>query len=325
MVIPGFVDLQVNGYLGTDFSSPELTADSFRAACRKLLVHGTAVFLPTMVTSPEGTFRRNLPLMGRVMNEPEFAGRLPGFHIEGPFISAEPGAVGAHNPVWVVPPDLGLLDRMVEWSGNKIRMLTVAAEVPGMDILIRHASGQGITVALGHHLATGDDLARAADAGAKALTHLGNGVPNILPRHPNPIWAGLATDRLVMMAIGDGHHLSAPVLRAMLRAKGINRSVVVSDASSLAGMPPGRYETLGNLAVLEPNGLLHNPEKGCLVGSSYTMLECMNFLARQGWYDLDTLEQLGAQNALELIGLDPSGPRPGPGLEYVEGKGFTPA
>jgi N-acetylglucosamine-6-phosphate deacetylase len=325
MLIPGFVDLQVNGYLGTDFSSPELTAESFRIACLKLLAHGTAVFLPTMVTSPEETYRRNLSLMAQVMDESEFAGRLPGFHIEGPFISAEPGAVGAHNPAWVVAPDIGLLDRMIEWSGNRIRMLTVAAEIPGMDRLIRHAQGRGITVALGHHLAVGEDLSRAADAGAKALTHLGNGVPNILPRHPNPIWAGLADDRLQMMVIADGHHLPAGVIKAMLRAKGIEKSIVVSDASSLAGMPPGRYETLGNLAVLEPDGLLHNPEKGCLVGSSYTMLECMNFLARQGWYDLDILDRLGARNALELIGLDPSGRRAGPGMEYVEGKGFMPA
>jgi len=325
MIIPGFVDLQVNGYLGTDFSSPELTADSFRDACRKLLAHGTAIFLPTMVTSPEGTFRRNLPLMAAVMSEPEFAGRMPGFHIEGPFISSEPGAVGAHNPAWVVAPDPGLLDRMVEWSGNRIRLLTVAAEVPGAESLIRHAHGRGITVSLGHHLAGEADLARAAAAGARVLTHLGNGVPNVLPRHPNPIWAGLAEERLAMMVIADGHHLPAGVLKTMIRAKGIEDSIVVSDASSLAGMPPGRYETLGNLAVLEPSGRLHNPEKGCLVGSSYTMLECMNFLARQGWYDLETLVRLGVKNPLALVGLDPSVSRPGPGLEYREERGFTPA
>jgi len=322
MKVPGFADLQVNGYLGTDFSGPGLTEFSFREACRKLLRHGTTAFLPTIVTAEEGTYRRNLVLMAKAMEEPEFAGRLLGFHVEGPFISREPGAVGAHNPAWVRPPDLGLLDRMIEWSQGRIRLLTVAAGIEGIEDLIARAVGKGIVVSLGHHLADSAALARAVEAGARALTHLGNGVPNVLPRHPNPIWAGLAEERLAMMVIADGHHLSAPILRTMLRARGTKESVVVSDASSLAGMPPGRYSTPDNECVLEPDGKLHNPAKGCLVGSSYTMLECMNFLARQGWYDLETLVDLGVRNPLKLLGLDPARIGLEVNLEYNPGVGF---
>lgn len=323
MRTPGFVDLQVNGYKGVDFSGPELTADRFRAACRGVLNNGTAAFLPTLVTSAENTYRRNLPLMAEIMREDEFAGRLLGFHVEGPFISPETGAVGAHNPAWVRDPDPDMLERMIEWSEGRIRLLTVAAERPGAEEFIRHASGRRICVSLGHQLASGVDLARAQAAGARALTHLGNGIPNLLPRHPNPIWEGLAADGLFMLVIADGHHLSAPVLKAMLRAKGLENSAVVSDASSLAGMPPGRYPSFDGELVLEENGRLHDPKKGYLAGSSYTMLECMNFLHAQKWHDLAALFKLGIDNPLKLIGLDRGRVFMNEILEY-DGKAFLP-
>ena len=103
--LSGFVDLQVNGFLGVDFSSPDLTEADFVRACRALLVQGTAAFLPTMITSSLDVYARNLPLMADVMARDEFQGRLLGFHLEGPFISRVPGAVGAHNPAYVRDPD----------------------------------------------------------------------------------------------------------------------------------------------------------------------------------------------------------------------------
>ncbi len=107
--IPGFVDLQVNGFVGVDFSSPDLTEESFVRACRALLQRGTAAFLPAIITSPLEVYERNLPILARGIALPEFRGRLPGIHLEGPFISPQPGAVGAHNPAWTRPPDLDLL------------------------------------------------------------------------------------------------------------------------------------------------------------------------------------------------------------------------
>jgi N-acetylglucosamine-6-phosphate deacetylase len=304
MDIPGFVDLQVNGYRGTDFSAPDLSEEALAAACRDLLARGTAALLPTVVTSPLEVYERNLPLAARVMARPEFAGRLLGLHLEGPFLSAEPGAVGAHNPAWVRPPDPALLDRMWEWAAGRVRLLTIAAEAPGAEDLARRAVALGITVSLGHQLADEAALDRLARAGATALTHLGNGVPNTLPRHRNPIWAGLAEDRLWAMIIADGHHLPPAVLKVMLRAKGVARTAVVSDASPVAGLPPGRYRVSGNDAVLEPSGLLHNPAKGCLVGSSATLLECMNHLASLGLCTAEELVALGLDNPLRLVGLD---------------------
>jgi N-acetylglucosamine-6-phosphate deacetylase len=302
LAIPGFVDLQVNGYKGTGFSSADVSFEDLAGACRMLLASGTAAFLPTIVTAPPAVYERNLPMIARLMQQEEFSGRLLGVHIEGPFISREPGAVGAHTPKYVSDPDIALLDRMVEWSQGCVRLLTVAAEAAGVDELIEHAVQQGIAVSVGHTLADSSDLRGAVDAGATALTHFGNGVPNTIPRHNNPLWAGLAEEHLTAMIITDGHHLPAHVIRAVLQAKGMERTVVVSDASPLAGMPPGRYETLGNVAVLEEDGLLHNPEKQCLVGSSATMLQCMNHLASLGVLTLEDMLAVGFYNPLSLIG-----------------------
>ncbi len=299
----GFVDLQVNGFLGVDFSSPALTEADFILACRALLAQGTAAFLPTVITSSLDTYARNLPLMADVMAREEFQGRLLGFHLEGPFISRVPGAVGAHNPAFVCDPDAALLAQLLDWAGGRVRLLTLAAELPGADNLARCAVERGITVSIGHSLFTVTDLDRMADAGATALTHLGNGLPNVLPRHDNPLWVGLAHDAYTAMLITDGHHLPAAVIKTAARAKGAGRFIVVSDASPVAGLPPGRYHVLDNDAILEPSGRFHNPEKQCLVGSSATMAQCMAHLASLDVFSEVELKQVGWGNPLRLIGL----------------------
>ena len=316
MTIPGFVDLQVNGYRGADFSSPDLVEEAFAQACRDLLGQGTAAFLPTIITSLLDVYRRNLSLMGRVCARPEFAGRLLGIHIEGPFISRQPGAVGAHNPAWVLPPDVGLLEKFQEWAGGRIKLLTLAADVPAAEDVARAAVAMGITVSLGHQMATEEDLVRLVRAGAKALTHLGNGVPAMLARHPNPIWAGLACDDLAAMMIADGHHLPPSVMKVILRAKGVARIIVVSDQSSVTGLAPGRHHALGTNVVLEESGRLHIPEKGCLAGSSATMLACMNHLASLGLLSVEEMEAVGFHNPLTLIGLGPDAVRSSRQVEY---------
>lgn len=303
--LPGFVDLQVNGFLGTNFSSPDLTASDIREAFKALVARGTVAFLPTVITSPVEVYARNLPLLAGVMAEDAFRGHALGLHLEGPFISDKPGAVGAHNPDYVQAPDPDLLARLLDWGQGEVRLLTVAAEVSGVGEVVRAARKAGVTVSIGHSLFTTADLDRMAEAGASALTHLGNGLPNMLPRHDNPIWAGLAHDAFTVMLIADGHHLPAPVLTTMVRAVGVERLVVVSDASPVAGLPPGRYDVLGNHAVLEPSGRLYNPEKQCLVGSTATMLDCVNVLASLDILAPEMLCDVAFDNPLRLIGLTP--------------------
>ncbi len=304
--IPGFVDLQVNGFVGVDFSDEALTEEAFVHASRTLIARGTAAFLPTIITNSEARLQRNLTLIVRALKkDAALARHILGFHLEGPFISKEPGAVGAHDPDAVHVPDTAFFDRLFAWSEGRLRLLTLAAELPGADTLARHAVKRGVAVSCGHELAHPADLARVAEAGATALTHLGNGMPNLVNRHNNTLLAGLAEERLKIMFIPDGHHLPRHVLKVFARAAGAERLIATSDASPAAGLPPGTHYVLGNKAVLEPNGLLHNPDKQCLVGSSATLLTCMNVLHSLGLFSLDELLRMGFHNPLALIGLAP--------------------
>lgn len=305
MDIPGFIDVQVNGFLGIDFSSESSNEADCIKACQALLERGTVGFLPTVITSSEDIYEKNLPIIAKVMAMPEFKNKLLGIHIEGPFISPEPGAVGAHNPKWVQEPNIDLFKKILDWSNGTVKMLTIAAEQPNADKLAKFATEQGVVVSLGHQLATEDDLKRLSDAGAKCLTHLSNGMPNMIHRHKNTIWAGLANDDLIALLITDGHHVPASLIKVALRAKGLDKVIVTSDAAPLAGFPPGKYHVLGNDAVIEENGLLHNPVKGCMVGSSATMIQCMNYLAKLDYLTLDEMLKVGFYNPLELLNIDP--------------------
>ena len=297
----GFVDVQITGNFGVDFSDPELTEEMFMKAADHIFASGTEVFLPTIVTSPKEVYLRNLAVIRKACETRGLLKQVPGVHLEGPFISREPGAVGAHKPECVIEPDCAFFDEIMDRSGNYVKLLTVAAEVPGVDGLIRHASSRGVAVSCGHQLAGGKDLEAAAAAGAKLLTHLGNGCPNMINRHNNMIWAGMACDALTAMIITDGHHLPADLIKCIIRVKGAERIIVTSDAAPIAGFPPGRYSMWGNDAVLEPNGLYHNPEKGCLVGSSASMRDCVNFLRSLNLLSEEEIEMVSRTNPLKAI------------------------
>ncbi len=306
MRIPGLVDLQVNGFHGVDFSGADLTETAFAQACRDMLDAGTTAFLPTLITSPAGVYERNLPVIAKVIAGREFQERVPGIHLEGPFLSPREGARGAHDAEWIRKPDVTYLEKLIALAEGKVRLLTLAADQDGADELARCATSHGITVSLGHHMADERDLERLVAVGAKALTHLGNGAPALLPRHQNPIWAGLANDGLSAMIIADGHHLPAALLKTIIRAKSPERCIVVSDASPLAGLAPGEYDSMGAKVRLEANGKLYNPATGYMAGSSATILTCANHLASLGIVSPGELIRMCFYNPLRLIGIPPN-------------------
>lgn len=298
---PGWVDLQVNGHLGVDFSDPELTADAFLRAAESLLESGTEVFLPTLCTAPLSLFRRNSDLIRRAVESHGLTRWIPGLHFEGPFISGSPGAVGAHQPQWTLRPDPETVAALCDAGGGFLRILTMAAELPGAVEGIAAARSRGVVVSLGHQLAGFPEVAAGAAAGAALLTHLGNGVPNQIDRHFNPIWAGLAEPRLKAMIITDGHHLPGELVRVIIRCKGVENVIITSDASRITGLPPGAYSVMGNASVLDPDGRLYCPERRCLVGSASTLSRCMAFLAGLGILDEDGLRRVGRDNPLAVL------------------------
>lgn len=299
-----YIDLQVNGFAGVDFSTLELSYDSFMKAADAVFASGTAIFLPTIVTSDVPLYERNIGIIRDAVEKNGLQRAVPGVHLEGPFISRLPGAVGCHNPDFVRDCDPEWLLELLDRTGNYVKMMTIAAELDGAPELIKCANSRNITVSLGHHLATSADIKRCADAGAKTLTHLANGCPNMMHRHENPVWAGLAEDRLTAMLITDGHHLPGDLIKCMARIKTADKIIVTSDAAPVAGLPPGRYHMLNNDAILEENGKFHNPEKGCLVGSSASIADCAKFLESLEIFTPEELHKVTCLNAAKLIGIE---------------------
>ena len=299
----GFVDLQVNGFLGVDFSSAELTMDAIREVTRALADRGTGAYCPTIISSPMETYRRNLPMLAAAMRDPDMKDRLLGIHLEGPCISPEDGARGAHARENVRRPDPAFFDEAQKLAEGNVVLLTVAPEVEGGPGLIRHVAARSpqTAVGIGHSLADRAQVAAAVEAGAKFSTHLGNGIPSTVNRHNNPIWPQLADDRLSAFLITDGHHLPADYIRVALRAKGVRRCIVTSDSSSVGGMPPGEYFALGRKVVIEPSGKLRCADSEYLAGSSACILECMNHLASLGFLKPADLVRTGRDNPLALL------------------------
>ena len=307
--IPGFIDVQVNGYRGVDFTgdgSVPLTIESCAAACRAYLAEaGCIAFLPTIITSHEAEYAVTLPLVATVMEMPEFEGRLVGMHLEGPFLSAEPGAKGAHRSECMGPPSTEYFDRLCDMARGKIKIMTIAAELPGAAEFTAYAVSRGVTISIGHSLASGEDLQNAVAAGARMFTHLGNGMPNQVHRHDNIVMNCLADDHLIAGIITDSFHLPKAILTTILRAKSAKNAVVVSDIAYLGGCEPGEYSWQGEVVRLEENGYLHMPSRQAMAGSSRNMIQCMNHLASLNILDQEELMQVAFYNPLKLIGMSP--------------------
>lgn len=296
---PGWVDLQINGHDGVDFSAPDLTADQFLRATEQILAAGADVYLPTLITLPLDRYERNVNLIREAVQSHGLERHVPGVHLEGPYITMQ----GAHNPEWMLVPNPGDVRRLQESMGGFIRLMTLGADLPNAAEAIAEIRSCGIAASLGHQMAGYAAVHAAADAGAQLLTHLGNACPNQVGRHENPLLAGLAEPRLTAMVITDGAHLPGDLVSIICRHKGADHIIVTSDACVACGFKPGKYFVMGNDAVLTENGVLYNPVKQCLIGSVKTIAQCMEFLEGLGVFTPDELVKVGRTNALKAIGL----------------------
>lgn len=271
----GWVDIQVNGFGGHDVNDGTLDPDGFADATRLLHAQGVTRWLPTVITaSPEHMARCLAAIAAARSASPWVARAVPAIHLEGPFLSDDDGARGAHPQAHVRDPDLALFDELQAAAGGLIRLVTLAPERAGSEAFIRELVGRGIVVALGHTVAGEAAIERAVAAGASLSTHLGNGAPAQLPRHPNMIWTQLADDRLHASVIFDGHHLPASVMRVLYRVKGDSRLILTSDAVALAGRPPGIYHgQVGGDVELHPSGRLTLLGTPYLAGSASSLLD----------------------------------------------------
>lgn len=301
---PGLIDLQVNGYLGHDLNTEQVTVDTVAALAAALQATGVSTFLPTLITASEEQIISTLRVIAAARRQDPLLERMiPYVHVEGPALSAEAGPRGAHPSDQIRPPSLAEFERWQAASGKLVGMVTISPHWPGSAAYIAALCAQGVSVAIGHTHASGDQIAMAADAGARLSTHLGNGAHGTLPRHPNYLWAQLAEDRLYASFIADGHHLPADTLKTMLRAKGIERSILVSDTAALGGMPPGDYDSpIGGRVHLSENGRLNVAGTQYLAGATAPLIAGVAHVTGKIGLSLAQAIQMATVNPGKFVG-----------------------
>jgi N-acetylglucosamine-6-phosphate deacetylase len=270
-IAPGFIDIQVNGFCGVDYNSPATPPAEIGRSLDALFATGVTRFFPTVITGSPESMTGALRNLARCREQLPGGAAIEGFHVEGPHISADDGPRGAHPRAWVRPPSLDEFHRWQDAAGGLVRMVTLAPEWPDAPRYIESIVAEGVVAAIGHTAADSAQIQDAVSAGATVSTHLGNGAAGMIRRHPNFLWDQLADDRLMAGFIIDGVHLDANFLKAALRAKGLERSVLVTDAATPAGAAPGPYRFGEQDILLTPDNRVVLAATGKLAGSALRM------------------------------------------------------
>ncbi|MEZ4773534.1 MAG: N-acetylglucosamine-6-phosphate deacetylase [Bacteroidia bacterium] len=316
-IFPGLVDIQVNGWNGTDINRPGVEPQDFVKITRDLRRKGITTWIPTLITQSvenlEATLRAYIKMY------PQIRSAAPGIHLEGPFISPEDGARGAHPAQFVRSPDWKLMEKWIEISEGNIRLITLSPEWPEAPDFIKKCVKAGIRVSIGHTAAESSQIQAAVAAGATLSTHLGNGSHQMLRRHPNYIWDQMAADELFATVITDGFHLPDVVIKTILKVKA-EKALLVSDTTAIGGLPPGEYDApIGGKVVLTPAGKLHmEANANMLAGSASNLLDCVRYLAGTGMESLPDAWDRGSVLPAAFMGLPQAkGLTPGAPADWV--------
>jgi len=302
IALAGLFDLQVNGFGGIDFNAPDLTSDRVAEALERMRETGVTRCLPTLITSSFDRFAVSARVLARVAHP-----AIAGIHLEGPYLSPEDGARGAHPLEHVAPASIDDFSRRQHAADGRIVLVTLAPEVPGAMPLIDHLVAAGVRVAIGHTSATPQQIGEAIGAGATLATHLGNGCPQLLPRHPNVIWELLGADELFASMIVDGHHLPPATVKTMIRAKGPGRTILVTDAVAAAASAPGRYTVGGVDCELSEDGRVSLPGTPYLAGSSLTLDRAIANTARFTGLSIDAVAPMASTIPAAYMGMTTTG------------------
>jgi len=307
-VAPGLIDNQVNGYANVDFSGSDLTPVAVSKAATEIWKTGVTTFLPTLITNSHENLLRNFSVLRKALEQDELTGgSVPGFHLEGPYISALEGYRGCHPVEHTRKPSWEEFLQLQEAAGGKIIQVTLAPELDGAAEFIKNSTSGGIRTALGHSNATTCDVAVAVENGVRLSTHLGNGCSNMIHRHNNPIWPQLAEERLIPTLIADGFHLLPEELKVFLKVKGPENIILTSDVMFLAGMKPGKYEFMGSEVLLTPEGMLKNIALNCLAGASFPLVTGVGNMQRFTGCSLSQAIGMATTNVARVYGFDDRG------------------
>lgn len=321
LVTPGLVDLQVNGFAGIDFNAPGLTTAAFEKVLQELLASGVTRFLPTLITATEDDLIRGLDALDRAVAESPLGQQMVmGYHVEGPFLSKQDGYSGCHPAHAMKGATMEVVDRLLHGRYKPVRILTMAPEVPGVIDLIPALRSRGIACSIGHTAADSDIIRRAITAGATMSTHLGNGLPHQLSKNDNPLLSQLGEDRLFAGFIADGIHIPPANLRSWLRAKGVSRAFLITDAAAAAGpnTPEGLYTMGAEQIERRSDGTVRIPGSRYLAGSSVWMDQMVRNVMKWFGFGWDPVLRLCRINPLHALGDVRVLPAAGEWADFVE-------
>jgi len=290
-IVPGLVDIQLNGAFGVDFSDP--TADLGRAAAA-LPSTGVTAFMPTVVSSPPEVYAPCLRNLASPV--PPDAARVLGVHFEGPFLA--PARRGAHDASALRPPDLGELRSWLD--AGDVRIVTLAPELPGAHALIRELVARGVVAAIGHSDATWQEADDAVEAGARLGTHLFNAMSALHHREPGIVGRLLAPGVTVSVIV-DGVHLAPETIRLVAMVKAPDELIFVTDGLAALGDPPGTYR-LGAGEVVS-DGTVARRADGTLSGSVVPMARAVGRLVATG-LDPAVAVRAASTTPARLLGLE---------------------
>lgn len=318
-VAPGLIDLQVNGWGGREFNDPDLSAEGVAGIVAAQAAFGVTQIVPTCTTDRFDVLRGAMARIARACEQSaDLARRVPGIHLEGPFISPCDGPRGAHPQAHVRKPDWDEFQRLQEAAGGRIRIVTLSPEYPESAGFIARLAASGVIASIGHTAATPEQVARAADAGARMSTHLGNGSHPVMPRHANYLWAQLADDRLQAGLICDGFHLPPYVVQTLVRAKTPERCLLVSDVVGLAGMPPGHYSSHLTATEVLPSGkLVVAGQTELLAGASLPLSAGVGNVMAFAGLTLAEAIRMATTHPCRMLGLPPRDLKPGDPADLV--------
>lgn len=305
-IAPGLIDIQINGYLGVDFSGPDLTVQGVKDATKALWKAGVTTYFPTVITSDVDRLKKNFAILAEARKDPEISMSIPGFHLEGPYISPIAGFRGAHLARYIKPPSWEEFSALQKAAEGGIKLITVAPEIKGAIPFVKKCVESGLIVSLGHHNGTAEQIKAAADAGATMATHLGNGCANEINRHYNPLWPQLSDDRITPSIIADGFHLTRDEVRSFHKVKGTDNLILVSDALDLAGLEPGIYERGGRDLELTPN-VVKFPDQNVLAGAASPISLCVGVVMDYTRCSLEDAIQMASTNPSKIMSLDDLG------------------
>jgi N-acetylglucosamine-6-phosphate deacetylase len=305
-IAPGLIDNQVNGYVQVSFvfSGGELTVERVRKATWK---EGVTTYFPTLTTSSHEVLIKNFKVLAEALKDPEISRSIPGFHLEGPYISPVDGFRGAHPKQWVRPPDWTEFLDFYNAANKKIIQVSLAPEMDGAMDFIEKCVQRDIKVALAHHNGSAEIIKKAIDRGAVIATHLGNGCANMIHRHSNPLWQQLADDRMMASIIVDGFHLRQEEVQVFYKIKGPDNLIITSDVTSLAGMPPGEYESKGRKVILTPQGMIKYPAQNVLAGSASPITKGVGNIMKFTQCSLAEAIDMASKNPARLYDLSDRG------------------